>query len=153
MLAWNRFRTEHSHNTRQDAELAEHWGKFLKLYNMFAISCTDEQKNAFLMRFLHSQMCSNIPPNLRGVYQVSYRVWRMNKWFFHKLKQTSLTRKLVCNLLGESVGSEQECHTLFQQSYFSRRIPFYKQKLMFLVLRRLISFIAYWHQLSVELNH
>jgi len=152
---WTDFRTEYDHTTTpQLAEMATHWNKFLQLYDMFAISCEDEQKMYFRMRFLHSQMFSRIPRKLRLVYRLSYRVWWMNRGLFYSLKQISLARVLVCNLLGQSFGSEQERCALFRQSYcmYVNASAPYKHKLMFFVIRRLIAIVLHWHQISDELN-
>ncbi len=146
---WVEFRTEYDHiTTPQLAEMATHWNKFLQLYDMFAKTCEDEQKMYFRMRFLHSQMFSRIPRKLRFVYRLSYIVWRINKWLFYRLKQISLARVLVCNLLG------QERCVLFRQSYciYVKASTAYEHKLMFFVIRRLIGIVLHWNQISDELN-
>jgi hypothetical protein len=147
---WVEFRTEcvAISATPQLAEMATHWNKFLQLYDMFAKTCEDEQKMYFRMRFLHSQMFSKIPRNLRLVYRLSYRVWWINRGLFYSLKQISLARVLVCNLLG------QERCALFQQSYcvYVKASTAYEHKLMFFVIRRLIAIVLHWNQISDELN-
>jgi hypothetical protein len=147
--AWVRFRSRYEHSTiPQLAEMATLWNKFLQLYDMFAKTCEDEQKMYFRMRFLHSQMFSKIPRKMRFVYRMSYRVWWMNRGLFYSLKQISLARVLVCNLLG------QERCALFQQSYcvYVKASTAYEHKLMFFVIRRLIAIVLHWNQISDELN-
>jgi len=145
---WNRFRTKHPHPhiTPEIAKIVTHWGKFLEIHKMFSVFWTLQQKDYFLMRFFHSQIFYKIP--IRVFYSESYIVsHRISKNLFFWLKRISFARMLICKLLGESIDSK-----LFQQSYLqkNKKVSFYQQKIMMLVIRHLIANLAHLYELSID---
>jgi hypothetical protein len=148
---WNRFRTKHPHPhiTPEIAKIATHWGKFLEIHKMFSVFWTLQQKDYFLMRFLHSQIFYKIPT--RVFYSESYIVsYKISKILFFWLKRISFARKLICKLLGESIGSDQKYYELFQQSYRNKSVDFYPQKMMLTTTRYLIANLAHLYELSTN---
>jgi len=146
MLSWDKFRRFELLNTRQLHEMAEHWGKYVRLYEMFNRRNTPDQKHAFMMLFFRSQismrMTTHMSPLIGG-----YGVWGINQFLSNMVTQPSMTRMAICNLLRGSVGSEQQRRDLFQQSFYSRCMKRYEQKVMCFVLRRLFATIVRLYRL------
>jgi hypothetical protein len=149
---WVKFRIQYSDTTtRQLAEIAADWTKFVRFYDMFAISCTYLEEIAFQMRFLQWQMGLKIPKRLRIDYVVSPRVLYIGRLHYSKLKNFSFARMLVCKIANELYHEDHR--DLFQQSYLGKKHQSYNQKLMFLVIRHLIADISHLHQLLAELKN